>query len=254
MSMISRLNDVFEQLLTNQRCESISNEQLISCIDLTLLKENASIESLQELKQQAQNHKIAAICVFKEQLPLFHNSKKLRLATVANFPGGAEGVDGSLRTIEQAIEQGAQEIDYVLPYQQYLTGDSKQALNKTSLITQYCKQHKLTLKIILETGAIPELSLIYQIARKLIDLGVDFLKTSTGKTHEGASLSAVFALLSAIKDSNINCGIKISGGVKTSNQAQCYARLASLVLTKPINKEWFRIGASSLLGELVKTN
>ena len=79
-----------------------------------------------------------------------------------------------------------------------------------------------------------------------------FLKTCTGKIPQGASLSALFTMLSAIKDSGKTCGIKVSGGVKTPRQAFNYAKLAELMMAKKIDKSWFRIGASSLLNELLK--
>ena len=95
---------------------------------------------------------------------------------------------------------------------------------------------------------------IYQVSRELLAIGCDFLKTSTGKISQGASLSAVFAILSAIKDARTHCGVKISGGVKASQQALKYAWLAELVMEEKINKDLFRIGASSLLEELVAKN
>jgi deoxyribose-phosphate aldolase len=65
------------------------------------------------------------------------------------------------------------------------------------------------------------------------------------------ALPILFTLLCAIKDSKTSCGIKVSGGIKTPAQAKSYATLAQWVLKQKINKDWFRIGASSLLDELV---
>jgi deoxyribose-phosphate aldolase len=131
-----------------------------------------------------------------------------------------------------------------------LDGGKDDALTQCKAVIDLCKQEKRTLKIILETGAFSELQSIYEVSNQLIELGSIFLKTSTGKTPQGASLPAVFTILTAIKDSKAQCGIKISGGVKTPTQAINYAKLAELVLAKPIDKSWFRIGASSLLAEL----
>ena len=92
---------------------------------------------------------------------------------------------------------------------------------------------------------------IYQLCIELLTSQCDFLKTSTGKIPQGASLPAVFAILSAIKDSGKTCGIKISGGIKNPQQARNFAYLAELIMQKKISKDWFRIGASNLLGELL---
>ena len=72
------------------------------------------------------------------------------------------------------------------------------------------------------------------------------LKTSTGKITPGASLQAVFVMLSAIKDSQSGCGIKISGGIKTLAQASVYIHLSEHMLEKNVGKNWFRIGASQI--------
>lgn len=251
MSIESNLNDILNLLLNSQSYSSITAEQLIRCIDLTLLDEDTSIESLAQLNKAAQQNQVAAVCVFSKHLAEFHQLNVIQLATVINFPQGDEALDVSLDTIDEALQSGANEIDYVLPYQMYLEGKKQEALNQCQAIISSCKKHHLTLKIILETGVFPEMYSIYEVSKDLIELGCDFLKTSTGKIAQGASLPAVFAILSAIKDSNRPCGLKISGGIKTPLQATNYAQLAELMINKKIDKTWFRIGASSLLNELL---
>jgi len=253
VNLETHLNNVFEHLISNEASSSITEEQLIKCIDLTLLKENSSDEEFLELKHKAQSNKVAAICVYTQYLPLFQPAAAYNLATVVNFPQGREQATGCLSQIDQAIQLGANEIDYVFPFSAYLEGYKKQALDQCIAITESCKKKSLTLKIILETGAFPDMQKIYQVSGELISIGCNFLKTSTGKIAQGASLAAVFAILSAIKDSGASCGVKISGGIKTVQQARNYACLAELMMGKQIDKDWFRIGASSLLDELLNS-
>ena len=253
MSFTSHLNLVLEQLLLKPG-GSITNEQLIHCIDLTLLNKNGSKDSLIALNHTANQHPIAAVCVFPKDLVYLKSEHETRLATVVNFPQGNQNVEACLAEIEQSLQHGAQEIDYVAPYSLFLEGKKQHALHHVAQIVHYCKERHLVLKIILETGAFSDLNSLYELACELIQVDVDFLKTSTGKIPQGASLSAVFTLLSAIKDSEKACGIKISGGIKTPEQARSYAYLAQLMLNKPIHKNWFRIGASSLIEDLIKTN
>lgn len=250
MKLESSLNKVLETLLSNQSTTSITAEQLIHVIDLTLLNEEASPASLEQLNENARCNEVAAVCVYSKHLPEFQQLKTIQLATVINFPHGNEELTVSCKAIEQAATLGATEIDYVFPYQLYLAGKKDAALHQAQELIKLCKQHRLTAKIILETGAFPGLELIYEVSKSLIESGCDFLKTSTGKIAQGASLPAVFTLLSAIKDTNAACGIKVSGGVKTPTQAFNYAKLAELMMDKTINKHWFRLGASSLLAEL----
>jgi deoxyribose-phosphate aldolase len=253
MSFNQNLNEVLEHLLLKPS-EIISNEQMLHCIDLTLLDQNASKESLVALGNLANTHQVAAVCVFSNDLTDFNLKKPIKLATVVNFPQGNEDVATCLTQIEHAIRNGVEEIDYVVPYSLYLEGKRNQALQHAKQIVGYCKERKLGLKIILETAAFSNLNILHELARELIEMKIDFLKTSTGKIKHGASLAAVFTLLSAIKDSGNTVGIKISGGIKTPLQARNYAHLSQLILQRPLNSSWFRIGASSLVEELIKIN
>lgn len=250
MSLETRLDEVLEGLLGTEPTNEINSSRLIECIDLTLLDTAASSKDLYDLQSLAQQHPVAAVCVLDPHLSFF-NHLAMNLATVVNFPLGDQQIDRSLQQIDQAKTLGVTEIDFVLPYSAYLNGQKHLALDSCRIMHTHCKKQQLTLKIIIETGAFPDIQSIYQVGSELIAIGCDFLKTSTGKSSTGARVHAAFALLSAIKDSGSATGIKVSGGVKTVKQAQAYAQLAELVMDRSISPEWFRIGASSLLKELI---
>lgn len=250
MSINNHLNEVLRDFLAKPS-EMINNQQLISCIDLTLLNEQASQDDLTTLNHLANQHHVAAVCVFPEDLAHFTLSANIDLATVINFPQANQTADNCIAQINFSVKNGAKDIDYVVPYMDYLSGKKQQVLEHAAAIAGYCKEQDLRLKVILETGAFSNLVTLHELALELLALDVDFLKTSTGKIPQGASLSAVFTLLSAIKDSGKNCGIKVSGGVKTIEQAKSYAYLSHYFMSKAIDKSWFRIGASSLLEELI---
>ena len=253
MSINNHLNQVLQEFLAKPEA-TIENAQLISCIDLTLLNENSSDQDISKINLLAEQHKVAAVCVFPQDLVHFPLPSSIGLATVINFPYAEDSVANCLKQIDKSKLMGVTEIDYVLPYKNYLKGQKQQAIQHAFEIATHCKANQLAIKIILESGAFTDLAVLYELAQELISLDIDFLKTSTGKISEGASLSAAFTLLSAIKDSGKSCGLKVSGGVKTVKQAQNYAQLAQYFLNKPIESTWFRIGASSLLEELTKTN
>lgn len=252
MTIKSNLNNLLEHLITTKHKES-SNQQLISCLDLTLLNETATKDDLITLNEQAKANGVAAICVYPHQLHYFSNLTDNAKATVINFPHGTDSIKKCLHAIEQSHHHYANEIDYVFPYQDYLAGNEKLAFDHAKMIAKYCQTHHLRLKVILETGAFSSMESLYTMSRTLIDMGYDFLKTSTGKIHQGASLTDALTLLSAIKDGGDHCGIKLSGGIKTPRQAYNYVYLAEHLLEKKINNSWFRIGASSLLDELIKS-
>lgn len=250
MSLATQLNELLSELLTNPPQNKISSDELIHCIDLTLLDDQAKDSALALLKEQAATHKVAAICVLPKHI-LQCKGLNIPVATVINFPHGNQDINSCLGELERSAQMGAKEIDYVLDYTSYLQDNKKKALNDCKQIGQLCKQLDLGLKFILETGVFPDIQSIYKVSSELLEYECDFLKTSTGKIAEGATLSVAFAMLSAIKDAQSTYGLKVSGGVKTVKQAQAYAQIAALMMGKPINNNWFRIGASSLLSELI---
>jgi len=235
VSVNYHLDEVLKDLLSKPS-EEIQNQQLVSCVDLTLLNENASLDELTKLNHLANQHRVAAICVFPNDLIHFVPSSSIALATVVNFPQANDPLEACIAQINLSIQNGAKEIDYVVPYRNYIQGKKQQAIQHATEVAAYCKEYKLTLKVILETGAFSDLMMLHELAHNLLSLDIDFLKTSTGKITHGASLSAVFTLLSAIKDSGNKCGIKVSGGVKTIDQAKNYAYLAQHFMNKAIDK------------------
>lgn len=229
-----------------------SRQEMISLIDLTLLDSRASKEDIQLLAKRAATHQVAAICIFPNHLSCLPDNYPIKRATVVNFPEGNDEISHVLSTLERiAARQEADEIDYVFPYQLALAGQENEALLHCQYAYDCSKQFGLTFKVILETGAFDSTDMIYNLSLSIIRQGCDFLKTSTGKIAVGATPPAAFAMLSAIKDSQLLCGIKLSGGIRTIEDASFYLRLAEYVLQKRPDKSWFRIGASSLLDDIL---
>ncbi|KTC66220.1 deoxyribose-phosphate aldolase (plasmid) [Legionella adelaidensis] len=227
----------------------ISKSEIISLIDLTLLDEQALESDILALGEKAVTHQVAAICVYPKHLTLLKNFP-IKKATVINFPSGEEPQEDVTYRLKTLLEeQTVDEIDYVFPYRSYLSGEKKLALSYCKKNLELAKEYNKVFKVILETGEIEELHEIFEMSSAIAKLGCHFLKTSTGKTKEGASMPAVFAMLSALKKINSSCGVKVSGGVKTITQAQEYIALAKIVMNKEIHSNWFRIGASGLLDQ-----
>ena len=249
MKLNDKLSTVLKELsYSGQESTPLSSKEIIPLIDLTLLDAQATAKDIQALAIKAQLHKVAAICIFPEHLDYISPEITIKRATVINFPTGNDDQHHVLSVIEQtATCKKIDEIDYVFPYQLYLSGNHKKALSQCHEALQHAKQHALTFKVILETGALPSMDVIYDLSQSILKLGPDFLKTSTGKISVGATIPAVFAMLSAIKDRRSPCGIKVSGGVKTVENALNYMQLASHMQDRKPVSSWFRLGASSLL-------
>ncbi|MGE3920487.1 MAG: deoxyribose-phosphate aldolase [Gammaproteobacteria bacterium] len=232
--------------------------QAMHLLDLTNLDENAEEHHILYLTGLAVKYHVAAVCVYPKYISIARShihEAKIKVATVANFPTGDLPEDTVAHEIESAINAGADEIDVVFPYKKYLAGDVQAALSLVKTAKNICGSNIL-LKVILETGAFNGADDILHASRDVIASGADFIKTSTGKIPQGASLVAAIMMLSAIKEAheqNRQVGLKISGGVRHLDQVLQYFALAREIISSEfIHKDTFRIGASSLLDELVK--
>lgn len=229
-------------------------QTIIPLIDLTLLDKNASAPAIEVLAKKANYYHVAALCLYKEHLDFLppEIDKPVVCATVINFPDGNGAQATVLHELVQALaHQQVREIDYVFPYHRYLSNQAERALEDCHEVYQVCQKHQILLKVILETGAWPNQDVLYQAALDVIAAGCDFLKTSTGKINLGATLEAASTLLTAVVNAKKTCGIKISGGVRTIEQALSYMDLAEQIMQKKVDKSWFRLGASSLLDEII---
>lgn len=254
MMLSEKLSNTLQELASiSQKPNTDRGKDIISLMDLTLLDATASAHDIRSLAGKAIQHQVAAICIFQEHINYLPPDIQINCATVVNFPSGDYQNPILFKEIEQSLDQKlVHEIDYVFPYQAYLTGRQDEALTSCREAYLRCKDKGVLFKVILETGALPSDDMIYHLSKAVINAGCDFLKTSTGKIATGATIPAAFAMLTAIAETNSHCGIKISGGVKTMQQALTYMQLAEHLFGKPVNKHWFRIGASSLLDEVLQ--
>src|SRR4029079_14611779 len=143
-----------------------------------------------------------------------------RVAAVANFPLGTASPDDVIVEVEQALNDGADEIDVVLPFRAYVTGDTATAAELIDLVSTLChsRSKPAVLKVILETGVLSDEATIKSAARLAVANGADFLKTSTGKLEPAATPEAAAALLDVIAESHGGgraIGLKVAGGANT---------------------------------------
>src|SRR6185312_15022148 len=222
---------------------------IIPLLDLTSLNETDTETTIKQLSLRAKTPKgsVAAVCVYSQFIKTVAKilpDNNIKIATVANFPEGSVDLDDTLITIDEAMSDGANEIDVVVPYQAYLKGDK----NLVGSFIRNCKEacHKgILFKTILETWALVNTENIYNLSRLAIENGADFIKTSTGKISIGATPEAATAMLKAIKDSGRLVGFKASGGIRTVEQAMEYINLAKNIMGEAwISPAHFRIGAS----------
>jgi len=230
---------------------------LIPFIDLTSLNLDDTEKSIIALCDKAQTPwgDVASVCLYPKFINLAVETLKqtsIKIATVINFPDGNNPLLDTLHAIETALSDGANEIDMVFPYSLYIQNKKNKALEFVIKAKELCKKNSL-LKIIIETGELQSPELIKAITQDVIQAGADFIKTSTGKKTQGATLEAAKIILTTIKaQANPRIGLKISGGIRTVTQALSYRQLASDIMGDHwVQPAVFRIGASQLLDEIL---
>jgi deoxyribose-phosphate aldolase len=233
---------------------------IVSLIDLTRLEDDDGDEAIESLCRRARTPfgRVAAVCVYPRFLPTARRvlaeeglEGRVALATVVNFPDGTDETDRVVAELRRAVVDGADEIDVVFPWRELLDG---QPMRGRDLVRE-CRRAAgdKTLKMILETGELGSPGLIAEAAEIALVEGADFLKTSTGKVPVNATPEAARILLETIRDSGRDAGCKVSGGIRTADQALEYLELAAEVMGERwIEPRHFRIGASGLLDDLLE--
>ena len=235
-------------------------QRVAGLVDLTSLNEKDTEESIAAFCEKAQTPfgHVAAVCVYPRFARLVATQfvgTPIKIATVANFPSGAASLESVLIEINQALQDGAQEIDVVFPYRRYLAGEKQYTHQFVSACKAACGDRAI-LKVILETGALADITIIADASYEALTAGADFIKTSTGKMPEGATLEAAAAMLLVIRHAHEQLkrpfGLKVSGGIRELQQAAQYIELADLIMGREwVSSETFRIGASKLVDELL---
>jgi deoxyribose-phosphate aldolase len=228
----------------------------LRCLDLTDLTETCTDQSIDALCRKALDPRgpVAAVCVWPQFVGRAREALRgspVRIATVVNFPAGGEDVSRITDDVQEALSDGANEIDLVLPYGAVRRGDRAVAAEMVEAVRDMIDQDRL-LKVILETGELKDPALIGAASRIAIEAGADFIKTSTGKTPVSATPEAAGIMLEAIKASGRPVGLKPSGGIRTVADAGLYLDLADRVMGPGwATPRTFRIGASSVYDALV---
>jgi deoxyribose-phosphate aldolase len=248
------------QALAPVKLDMALRRRLYSLIDLTSLNMDDTEESITALYAKARSSlgHVAAVCVYPQFIPLAVTSfarTHVKAATVANFPEGERSLETVLAEISVCLQAGAQEIDVVFPYGRYLAGEQQYAHQFVNVCKAACGDD-VTLKVILETGALIDPAIIADASYEILAAGADFIKTSTGKISEGATLAAAATMLLVIKHTEPQVkhrlGFKAAGGIRTIAEAVQYVQLADRIMGSDwVSPATFRIGASKLVDELL---
>jgi deoxyribose-phosphate aldolase len=204
-------------------------------IDHTLLKPEATAAQITQLCAEAREHQFASVCVNPanvEQAAGLLKDSPVAVCTVVGFPLGASLPEVKAYEAQQALHQGATEIDMVINLGALKSNNFGLVQRDISAVVKVCKAHlpPALVKVIIETCLLTNEEKVKacQIAQAS---GADFVKTSTGFSTGGATVADVALLRRTVGPA---MGVKASGGVRTRADAQALIAAGAT-----------RIGASS---------
>lgn len=239
----------------------------IRCMDLTTLEGKDSEGRVRSLCAKAVSPRpgwpgvpsVAAVCVYPNLVPIAKDALKgtgVKVASVATaFPSGLAGREVRIADTEQALAGGADEIDMVIDRGAFLEGREAYVADDIGAIKRVCGD-RAKLKVILETGELGSYANIRRASDLALEAGADIIKTSTGKAGTNATFPTALLMCEAIRDFTRSTGqvrgLKVAGGVRTTKQALTYLVIVNETLGPGwLTPELFRIGASSLLDDLL---
>ncbi|MBE9208118.1 deoxyribose-phosphate aldolase [Nostoc sp. LEGE 06077] len=183
-------------------------------IDHALLTPTAIPEQVEQWCEQAYRFNFAAVCIYPtyvKQAAELLKGKTPKVCTVIGFPHGATTSAVKLYEAQEAVENGATELDVVLNLGWLKVGKTEEVHQE---IAEICEETGQTVKVILETSLLTDAE--KRLAAEIcMDAGAAFLKTSTG-WNGSATVADVTFLQGVVRES---IGIKASGGIRTYEQA-----------------------------------
>ncbi len=211
---------------------------LAAMIDHTLLKPDATAEQVKKVCREALKYKFASVCVNSSYIPLVAEALRgsgVKACSVIGFPLGAAATKAKVSEAEEAIENGAAEIDMVINVGALKSGDPDAVKNDIEAVVAAAKE-RAVVKVIIETCLLTEEQKVTacMLAKAA---GADFVKTSTGFSAGGATVEDIQLMRRTVGP---EMGVKASGGIRDYETAM-----------KMIEAGASRVGASASV-EIVK--
>src|SRR5215203_6367356 len=238
----------------------------ISMVDLTTLEGSDTPGKVRSLAAKARRPdpgdptcpQVAAVCVYGDLAGIAREAlgnSGIHVAAVATaFPSGRAAREIKLADVKDAVANGADEIDMVIDRGAFLAGRYLDVHDEIVAVKE--ASGPAHLKVILETGELVTLDNVRRASWLAMLAGADFIKTSTGKISPAATLPVCLVMLEAVRDfratTGRQVGVKPAGGIRTTKDAIKYLVLVNETVGDDwLDPDWFRLGASSLLNDLL---
>lgn len=202
---------------------------------------------------------VATICVYPCFAEIVKDTLEVEGVNIAcvsgSFPSSQARIEVKVAETALAVQDGADEIDIVLPVGKFLSGDYEGACEDVQELKNACGE-EVAMKVILETGCLKTAQNIKKASLLSMYSGADYIKTSTGKEKIAATPEAAYVMCQAIKEyyeeTGIQIGFKPAGGINTVMDAITYYTIVKEVLGEQwLTNKWFRMGTSRLANILL---
>lgn len=207
-----------ERFTTNLGISRVSTE-VAHFIDHTLLKPEATVQQITQLCHEALLYKFASVCInpthVKLAAQLLQNSD-VKVCTVVGFPLGATSTQAKVAETEQALNDGATEIDMVINIGALKGEDNVLVEQDIARVSRAAHQPGALCKVIIETALLTDEEKVRacQLAKRA---GADFVKTSTGFSTGGATIEDVALMRQTVGPL---IGVKAAGGIRNLADAK----------------------------------
>ncbi|NWF50815.1 MAG: deoxyribose-phosphate aldolase [Ignavibacteriaceae bacterium] len=203
--------------------DHLNDKKLAAMIDHTLLKPDATIDEIKALCDEARKYSFASVCVnpcYVQLCSEMLSNTKVKVCTVIGFPLGASTTENKKHETEEAVRNGAQEIDMVINIGQLKSGNYDYVASDIRAVVASAKSKGALVKVILETALLSDEE---KIKACIIckNEKADFVKTSTGFSKGGATTGDI-ALMKYVVGSSM--GVKASGGIRSREDAEAMVK------------------------------
>lgn len=201
----------------------MDKNEIMKRVDHTLLTQTATWKEIESICSQAIKYQTASVCIPPSYVKgaSEYLMGKIPVCTVIGFPNGYQTIKTKMVETEDALKNGAEEIDMVINLGDVKNQQFHKIKEEIMQLKQICGNH--ILKVIIETCLLTEQEKI-KMCRVVSESGADFIKTSTGFSTEGATFEDI-KLFKAHVDPHVK--IKAAGGISSFNDAEKFIMLGA---------------------------
>ena len=214
----------------------METREILSHVDHTLLKAFATWEDIQKICEEAIEYGTASVCIPASYIRKVHDTygEKINICTVVGFPLGYSTTTAKIAETQQALADGATEIDMVINIAEVKNGNYEYVTDEIRALKAVTGDK--VLKVIIETCYLTEEEKI-AMCKAFTKAGADYIKTSTGFGTGGATMEDILLFKEHIGP---NVKMKAAGGIRSVADMEAF-----------LNAGCDRIGTSSAI-KLIK--